>query len=171
MKKPLLLLEDVENVGRSGDVVTVRPGYARNFLVPQKFAVVANKQTLRIQAKLQEERAKRAAVDLKESSEVKERLEGRHFSIVVKVDPDGHMYGSVSVGDLIDLVAQEGFVLEKRNIALLHAIKTLGKHEVPVKLKEGVKTFFTVTVESDIPLPTKEVVQEVLPPLPADEQQ
>lgn len=158
MKNQLLLLEDVENVGRSGDVVSVRPGYARNFLVPQKFAVVANNRTLRIQAKLQEERAQRAAVDLKDSNEVKEKLEARNFSIVAKVDPDFRMYGSVSIGDILDLIAKEGFALEKKNIVLPHALKTLGKHEIPVKLKEGVKTFFTVTVESDIPLPVKEVV-------------
>ena len=68
MQNQLLLIKDVDSVGRSGDIVTVRPGYARNFLLPQKLAVVADKYTLKLQAKLQEERAKQAEVDTKEAA-------------------------------------------------------------------------------------------------------
>ena len=67
MGNQLLLLEDVDDLGRSGDVVSVKPGFARNFLLPQKKAVVADKNTLRMQARLKEEREKRAAVDKKDS--------------------------------------------------------------------------------------------------------
>lgn len=160
MKNQLLLLEDVDNVGRSGEVVSVRPGYARNFLLPQQLAIIADKNTLRLQAKLQEERAKRAAIDLKEAEELKQQIEGRNFTIEVKVDPEGHMYGSVSVSDLIDLVGKEGIALEKKNIAFSSPLKSIGKHEVPLKLKEGVRSFFTLTIESDIPLPSAPKVEE-----------
>lgn len=67
MRNQLLLLEDVEDLGRSGDLVSVKPGFARNFLIPQKKAVVAEKYTLRLQAKLKEQRAKQAESDRQEA--------------------------------------------------------------------------------------------------------
>ena len=76
MRNQLLLLEDVDDLGRSGDIVSVKPGFARNFLVPQKKAVVADKFTLRMQAKLKEERSKRAELDRNESEELAKKIEG-----------------------------------------------------------------------------------------------
>src|SRR5574338_163192 len=99
MGNQLLLIEDVDDLGRSGDVVSVKPGFARNFLLPQKKAVVADKFTLRMQARLKEERAKRAEIDKKEAVVLAERIAPMELSIVVKVDPDGHMYGSVTALD------------------------------------------------------------------------
>src|SRR5689334_18731387 len=95
----LLLLDDVDELGRSGDVVAVKPGYARNFLLPKKKGVMANKHTLRMQAKLKEERAKQAEIDRREAEELAARMTGIELNIVVKVDPEGHMYGSVSALD------------------------------------------------------------------------
>src|ERR1700722_6063765 len=115
MRNQLLLIEDVEDLGRSGDVVSVKPGYCRNFLLPQKKAVVADKFTLRMQARLKEERAKRAESDRKDAEEVSRKIEGMVLAIEVKVDPDGHMYGSVSAMDIVRLLEKEGIVIEKRN--------------------------------------------------------
>ena len=114
MPNQLLLLEDVENLGRSGDVVSVKPGYCRNFLLPQKKAVVADNYTLRLQAKLKDERLKRAAVDRKEAEELAQKVEGMVLTIEVKVDPDGHMYGSVAAVDIVKLFEKEGVVVERR---------------------------------------------------------
>ena len=96
MRNQLLLIEDVEDLGRSGDVVSVKPGYSRNFLLPQKKAVVADKFTLRMQAKLKAERAKRAEIDRQEAESQAQKIEGMVLSIEVKVDPDGHMYVIIS---------------------------------------------------------------------------
>lgn len=155
MGNQLLLIEDVEDLGRSGDVVKVKPGYSRNFLLPQKKAVIAGKHTLRMQAKLKEERAKLAEVDKKESEELARQIEAMALSITVKVDPEGHMYGSVSAVDIVALFESQGIRLEKRNVAIAHPIKELGVHKVTLKLKEGVPATFTLNVESDIPLRAK----------------
>lgn len=143
----LLLIQDVEELGKSGDVVSVRPGYARNFLIPQKMAVVAGAHALKMQARLQEERKKRAVVERQESEELASKMEGLSVSAIVKVDHEGHMYGSVSSADIVDLIeAQQGIRLEKRSILLKHAIKETGVFEIGIKLKEGVMSNVTVKV-------------------------
>lgn len=156
MQNQLLLLDDVENVGRSGDVVAVRPGFARNFLLPQKKAVVADKFTLRLQARLKEERAKRAESDKKESLVLAERIAPMELSLVAKVDPDGHMYGSVAATDIVKLFEKEGITLDRKNIVLQHAIKELGVHQVQLKLKEGVPATVSLKILSDRPIVKKE---------------
>ena len=151
MGNQFLLIEDVENLGRSGDVITgVKPGYARNFLLPQKLAVVADKQTLKMQARLQNEREVRAIHDKKESEEISARLEGISFTVVVKVDHEGHMYGSVTTLDIAHRVqAEHKIEIDKRQVQLQHPIKELGAHTIPIKLKEGIITNIIVNVISE----------------------
>lgn len=160
MANKLLLISDVESLGRSGEVVSVRPGYARNFLLPQGYAVVADARTLRMQAKLQEERKKRASQERAEAEAIKEKLEGIVLEVTVKVDHEGHMYGSVTVQDIQHLIGKvSGIHLEKRAILLKQAIKDTGVHPLILRLKEGV-TVETVTLkvipeETDLPTPEK----------------
>lgn len=167
MKNQLLLIEDVEDLGRSGDVVSVKPGYARNFLLPQKKGVIADKFTLRMQAKLKAERAKRAEIDKKEAELLSEKVDGMVMTIEVKVDPDGHMYGSVAAADIVRLFEKEGIVLERRNIVLAHPIKTLGIHPIILKLKEGVPAHITLKVHGEgLPLLVQEEAASSAPQIP-----
>lgn len=147
MATKLLLLEDVEALGRSGDIVNVKPGYARNFLMPQGFAVTADKAALRRQARLQEERRKRAIVDKQEAEKTASQLENLTLSTIVKVDHEGHMYGSVSALDIAHLMREQANIeLEKRAIALKHPIKEVGVFPILIKLKEGVTSQITLKV-------------------------
>lgn len=156
MRQQYLLLEDVEDVGRSGELISAKPGFARNFLIPQQKAVPATEHTLRMQARLQEERAKQAAVDKKAAEEMASKFEGLTLKIVVKVDPEGHLYGSVSQMDIVHLFEQEGLKLDRKNIVLPHHIKELGVHNLTLKLKEGVTCNYTLHVVSDQPVPGAE---------------
>lgn len=150
MATKLLLLEDVEALGRSGEIVNVKPGYARNFLLPQGLAVIANKQALRQQERLKEERQKKAISDKQESDQLASRLEGITLTTVVKVDHEGHMYGSVTAHEIVQLLQeQQNVELEKKSIQLKHAIKATGIHPITVKLKEGVTTSFNLKVMSE----------------------
>ena len=150
MATKLLLLEDVDVLGRSGDIVSVKPGYARNFLLPQGLAMIADKQALRKQERLKQERQKKAEEDKKESQQVASRLEGITLTKVVKVDHDGHMYGSVSALDVIHLVQEQNQIeLDKKSVALKQPIKKTGSHEITVKLKEGVTTLIHLNVISE----------------------
>src|SRR5688572_25614169 len=108
MKQQLLLLADVDGLGKKGEVVSARPGYVRNYLLPQQLATIASPNTLRKQQKLREEREKQAIIDRKESEELARQIEAITLEIQVKVDPEGHMYGSVSAGDIAQLFAQRG---------------------------------------------------------------
>jgi large subunit ribosomal protein L9 len=136
----VLLINDVEYLGRSGDLVAVRPGYFRNKLAPQRLGVRATKATLRMQARLQQERAEQAARDLAEAQDLVKRLELIELKTEVKVDQEGSMYGSVSAHDIVRLLAEKGIEIEKRFVHLAHGIKELGVHHVALKLKEGVQT-------------------------------
>lgn len=147
MANKLLLIEDVEDLGRSGDIVNVRPGYARNYLLPRGFALVADKSALRMQARLQEERRKQAIEDKQQAEEQKVAIDAVVIETIVKVDHEGKMYGSVSAGDIVHLLEQQANIqLEKRTIQLKHAIKEVGVHQINVKLKEGIQSVFTLKI-------------------------
>jgi large subunit ribosomal protein L9 len=147
MATKLLLIEDVEDLGRSGDIVSVRPGFARNFLLPNKFALVADRSALRMQARLQEERGKKAIQDKVEADKMASEVEGKTLTTIVKVDHDGHMYGSVSTTDIVHLMQEQaGIAIEKREIQLKHAIKEIGVHTITLKLKEGVNSSFILKI-------------------------
>ena len=150
MAAQLLLLEDVDSLGRKGDLVNVKPGFARNFLIPQGFAVTANKQTLRLKAKLEEERRLKAIEDKKESQGLAAKIEGITLVKVVKVDHEGHMYGSVSPHDVLQMIQDHARVeLDRRSVGLKQPIKTTGVHTITLKLKEGVAASFNIKVLSE----------------------
>ncbi len=161
MKQQLLLINDVDGLGRSGEIVTAKPGFIRNFLLPKKHAVVADKHTLKLQAKLQEERAKRTAVDRSASEQLAAKLAELSIEVEAKVDSDGKMYGSVTQGEMAKLLKAQGYELERKNITLPQAIKKLGKYTIPLRLKEGVEASFTLLVTPEGgPLPEKKVEAE-----------
>lgn len=149
MASKLLLVEDVEDLGRKGDIVEVRPGFARNFLLPQGKAVVADNRTIRLQAKLQEERRQRAEQDRQEAEKLAEVFADILIETTVNTDQEGKMYGSVTASDIVDLLRdQHKIEVEKRFIQLKHPIKELGSHEIHFRLKEGVEATCTLKVEA-----------------------
>ncbi len=146
MKQQYLLISDVEDIGRSGEVISVKPGFARNFLLPNQKAVPANNHTLRMQARLKEERSKQADVDRREAEALAAKLNGLTLTTTVKVDPEGNMYGSVGYSDIVELFAKEGFQMDRRNIGLNKPIKVIGAHPLTLKLKEGVSCAYTLNI-------------------------
>lgn len=143
----LLLIEDVEDLGRSGDVVKVKNGYARNYLLPQQCGVIADKNALKMQERLKEERTKKAASDKQEAEALAKNFENLTISTTVKVDQEGHMYGSVAIVDIVKLLQDEAKIhVEKRMVQLKHPIKKLGVHTIELKLNEGVPASFTLTI-------------------------
>ncbi len=149
MATKYLLLEDVEGLGRKGEIVNAKAGYARNFLVPQGFALMADTRTLRMQARLQAERETRAAEDRRVAEIQAEEIAALQLEVVVKVDSEGHMYGSVTTHDIHHLLEKKGVVVDRRSILLKHAVKTLGSHKIALKLKEGIPATLTLTVSGE----------------------
>lgn len=156
MSNKVLLIEDVENLGRQGDIVSVKPGFKRNFLLPQRLAVLADKKALNMQARLQEDRKKKAIADKEESEKIAQSLQDVTLTFVVKVDAEGHMYGSVTALDIVHKLAEEKQLsLEKKAVHLPHPIKEVGVYTIPLKLKEGVTSSLILKVISDHPVETK----------------
>lgn len=147
MMMKVLLLEDVEDLGRKGEVFQVRPGYAFNYLIPQKFAMIADKASLKRQSKLREERRLKAEEDRKEAESMSSQLQGETVETTVKVDHEGHMYGSVSQLDIVQLIKlKTGITLDKKMIQLKHPIKEVGVKVISIRLKEGVQVEITLKI-------------------------
>jgi large subunit ribosomal protein L9 len=146
MKQQLLLLQDVEALGQKGDVVSAKPGHVRNYLLPQGFAVIASPNTLRKRERLRQERAQQAVVDRAEADELTKQVESLIIEKRVKVDPEGHMYGSVSALDVAQLYQENGLPVEKRYVQLPRPIKATGVHKISLKLKEGVVATCTLHI-------------------------
>jgi len=142
MKRHYLLLEDVYGLGHKGDLIEgnkVKPGYMRNFLSPKGKAVVADKGTLRMRERLQKEREEQAKLDKSEAEKLATLINGKEFSVNVKVDPDGHMYGSVGVSDLLKIFKDEiGVELDRHAIRLAKPFKSRGRFPINFVLKENV---------------------------------
>lgn len=167
MKQQLLLLQDVESLGKKGELVTARPGYVRNFLLPKGCAVIASSNTLRKQERLRAERAQQAVIDQKESQELAGQVESIILETRVKVDPEGHMYGSVSAADIALLFQQQGLPVEKRYIQLSKPIKVTGVHKITLKLKEGVPCSCSLNIIPEGLNTTG--LENVVAPLPTEE--
>jgi len=144
--KKLLLMSAVESLGHPGDIVTVKDGYARNYLIPAGIAVPADPKNIKALE------AQKKAVLARQSRQIK-TLEGlanvlRETSVTatVQTGEEGKMFGAVTSADISDLLAARGLEVDKRIIALAEPIKTLGEHTVPVKLHAQVEAFVTVRV-------------------------
>src|ERR1700690_2812718 len=113
----VLLLEDVDHLGRKGEIVQVKPGYAFNFLLPKKRALIADANAVRRQARLLEERRLKALEDKKHAEDLAAAVNSMAMTTEVKGDHEWHMYGSVSALDIVHLIkAQSGVDIDKRNI-------------------------------------------------------
>lgn len=142
----VVLLERIAKLGQMGDVVTVKDGYARNFLLPQGKALRANKSNLE---RFENERAQLEARNLEQKSEaesVKAKLDGETVIIIRQSGETGQLYGSVSPRDIAEALTDKGFNLERGQIGLDAPIKILGLHETNVILHPEVSSTVTVNV-------------------------
>jgi large subunit ribosomal protein L9 len=142
----LILLERVEKLGQMGQVVKVKPGYARNYLLPQKKAMRATKENL---AYFETQRAQLEANNLQrkaEATEVAAKMEGLSVVVIRQAGESGQLYGSVAARDIADAVTEAGFTVDKHQIVLGRPIKTLGLHPVRVMLHPEVAVSVTANV-------------------------
>ena len=142
----LILLERVEKLGQMGQVVKVKPGYARNYLLPQKKAMRATKENL---AYFETQKAQLEANNLERKSEAGEigaKLEGLSVILIRQAGESGQLYGSVAARDIAEAVTAAGFTVDKRQIVLDRPIKTLGLHPIRVMLHPEVGVTVTVNV-------------------------
>lgn len=130
----VILTEDVDKLGRVGDIVTVKPGYGRNYLIPQGKALPATRANLAL-VDARRNVYEAAALEARtEAANMAERIGRLELSIARKVGESETLYGSVTTADIAASLEAEGLIVDKRRILLSEPIKTLGVHEIPVRL-------------------------------------
>jgi len=143
----VILKEKVEGLGAEADVVKVKRGYARNFLLPQGRAYEATKANLRHVAKLQEVRSRREAEEIADAENTATRLKKLRLTTELSIGQGGKAFGSITVNDIVALIAEKSRLTIDRHQLLLDApIKTTGSFDIPVKLHPDVEASVTVRV-------------------------
>jgi large subunit ribosomal protein L9 len=149
----LLLIKPVENLGGEGERVKVRAGYARNFLLPRKFAVPVNRSNRKQIEVLQKRRAEREAKELDSAKSIAAKLQALSIAIAVKTGEGGRMFGAVTAHDVFDKIVAAGIEgVDRKRVHLAQPVKTLGKHSVSIKLHEDVKVEIEFEVVSENPI-------------------
>ena len=128
----VILLERIEKVGKLGDVVKVKDGFARNYLLPQNKALRANKENLSVYEKEKEKYEKLNKDKLVAAEKIAKNMDDVSINIVKQASDSGQLYGSVSTRDIADELNKEGYKIEKKQIVLKSVIKTVGEHEVRI---------------------------------------
>src|SRR5262245_25058197 len=142
----VILLERVAKLGQMGEVVRVKDGFARNYLLPQGKALRATKENRSRFEKMKVELEARNLEQKGEAEKVAAKLDGQSFTVLRQAAEGGQLYGSVSPRDLAALVSEKGFALNRAQIALNTPIKTIGLHTVPISLHPEVEVKITVAV-------------------------
>jgi len=142
----VVLRENVENLGRIGDVVKVSDGYARNFLLPHKLVVEADEKNVAMIENHKKQLEKKRLANRAAAQEISKKLGDFSCTISRKVGENDKLFGSVSSADVADALKKGGFAVEKRDIHLNAPIKTLGVHTVTVKLEADVEASVKVWV-------------------------
>ena len=145
----VILTQTIESLGIIGSEVEVKPGYARNFLLPQKKAMIATPENRR---KLEQDKAKfelQIAKERKLAEEMAQKLEGVVCRVAAKAAEEDRLYGSVTARDIIDSLAAQNITLDKRMILLTEPIKHLGSFKIPIRIYKGVEPEITLEVVAE----------------------
>ena len=145
----VILLEDVENLGKKYEVKEVKNGHARNFLIPQKLAKAVTKQTLKWLKEQKEVVEKAAEEDLKQAQEVASQIDGIEVAIVVKVGPEGQLFESINNAKISEKLKEMGFEVKKSQVLLEEPIKELGEFAVKINLDHNLETEIRLIVAAE----------------------
>ena len=152
----ILLVEHIQNLGAEGDVVKVKPGYARNFLIPQKKAVPLNMANKKRLDALKVARAARETEELQNSQDIANKLKETSVAVAVKTGAGGKLLGSVTANHILEKLNEKGFILEKNHFTSFSPIKKLGKTKVNLSLHKDVEAEIDVEVVSENPIEESE---------------
>lgn len=146
----VILLESVKGLGRDGDVVEVKPGYANNYLFKRKLAVPVTKDNLNVvemkrRAKIEEQETR-----LERARQIAADVQGKRFVWVAKTGSAGRLYGTVTNQNISDMFLQNGYQVDKRDITVSEPIKTVGSHQVTLRLHPEISVDFILDVKADL---------------------
>ena len=134
----VILREDIEKLGHRGQVVKVAPGYARNFLLPKKLAVVATDSNKKIVEQERQSHLRKEAKIVSEAQDLAKLMQDVSVTIAQKAGENDQLFGSVTAGDIAGALEKQGYTIDRRNVRLDEPIKQLGEHRVQVRLHREV---------------------------------
>jgi large subunit ribosomal protein L9 len=145
----VILREDIEKIGHRGEVVKVAPGYARNFLLPKKLAVLATDSNKKIVEQERDAYLRREAKAKNEAEDLGRMLAGVTVTITQRAGEEGHLFGSVTAKDIADALERQNYTIDRRKIQLEDPIKNTGEYKVPVRLHREVTADLNVNVVAE----------------------
>ena len=148
----IILKQDVENLGHRDEIVNVKPGYGRNYLIPQGYAILATETAKKIHAENMKQRAHKEAKLREEAEALAAKMEGLELTIATKTSSTGKIFGSINTIMLSEALATKGFEIDRKNIILKDkAIKEVGKYTASVRLYKSIKANinFNVITEAE----------------------
>ena len=145
----IILQEDIDKLGHRGDVVTVKPGYARNYLLPRSLAIEATAGNMNALERIRTSLAKKTATELEAAKKQAELLTGVSLNFKRKTGENDQMFGSVTTGDVAGGLSAQGFKIDKRQVQLAEPIKTIGEHDVTIKVFRDVVAHIRAIVEKE----------------------
>ncbi len=146
----IVLRDDVENVGRKGDLIEVTDGFARNYLVPRGLAMKATKGVVRQADAMRKSRDAREARDRDAAQALADQLTGRRIALRARAGEGGRLFGSITAADVVDAVREQtGVELDRRKTQLAEPLKELGAIDVPVKLHPDVDVILSIDVVAE----------------------
>ena len=144
----LILTQEVANLGAPGDVVEVKDGYGRNYLVPRGLGIVWTRGGEKTIESIKKARDSRAVRDADHAAQVKAKLEGSTFQVKVRAGEGGRLFGAVTTADIASAIVDAGAEVDKRTIVVANPIKSLGAHTVTVKVHDDVEAQVSLNVVS-----------------------
>src|SRR5229473_184379 len=145
----IILQEDIDKLGHRGDIVTVKPGYARNFLLPHKLAIEATTVNMKALERIRTSLAKKTATELEAAQKQAVLLQGVSLAFKRKTGENDQMFGSVTSADIAEGLATQGFKIEKRQVQLADPLKALGEYAVTIKVFRDVTAEVKAHVEKE----------------------
>ena len=145
----VILKEDVQNLGQQGDVVEVKSGYARNYLMPQKLAILFTKQQKKSIEEAQRVEERKLEREKDQLELVLKQVEDLSLSLKMQSEEDSKLFGSVTKLDIVKLLEENGITVDKKYVDLSSPIKTLGEHKVNIMFTKEMSGSFTLTVEKE----------------------
>ena len=145
----IILQEDVEKLGTRGQVVEVKAGYARNFLLPRKLALEASPGNMKRLEKMRATFAKKEATEKGDAQKLAELLAGVSLELTRKAGDNDQLFGSVTSADISEALAAQGFTIDKKKITLADPIKVVGEYDIPIKLHREITAVVKLAVKKE----------------------
>ena len=157
----VILIRDYEKLGNTGDIVSVKDGFAKNFLIPNSIAIIATKGNINQMEIVKKSLIKKEAKNIEEAQKIAEVVDGTELKFMVNSSPDGKLYGSITNKDISDKILEEKKIeIDRKKIELEEHIKEVGNYEIELKLYKEVKAVIKVEVASEDVVEKEEAEEE-----------